>query len=94
MVPVILIIVWFNGMSDRENQAHVNPAVFTFFEKVESDCRAEDINHQSTACVEIFKHQKDCKKISADCNSLTYYELLKGLGFQMPDYFEEGYIPK
>lgn len=94
MVPVLLVIFWLNGMSDRQNQAHVNPEVFTFFEKVEQDCRAEDFNQQSQACIEVFKHKKNCEKISEKCTSLTYYEFLKNLGFALPAYYEEGYTPK
>ena len=31
IVPVALLFFWFNGSAERNDQAHVNPAVFAFF---------------------------------------------------------------
>ncbi len=93
-VPLALLGFWVASLSDRENQSNVNPEVFAYFEKVEKDCNAEDFNHQSKACIEIIKYQQECKKFSVECNSLTFYELLKQQGFALPIYYKEGYSAK
>jgi len=94
IIPIALLGFWIGEWGERENQSNVNPDVFGFFEKVEADCNAEDFNNQSAACIEVAKYQKECKKFSVECNSLTFYELLKQQGFVLPEYYRQGYSPK
>jgi len=94
IVPVVLLFFWLDGSDQRKNQAHTNPAVFVYFQKIEADCNAENFDHQSSLCSEIFKHKKECKQVTRKCNSLTYYNFLKQLGFELPEYYEEGFIPE
>jgi len=94
IIPVILIGVWMSSSSERSNQSNVNPEVFMVFQKIEEACHAENFNNQSAPCIEIEKYKKECKKFSVECNSLTFYELLKQQNYPMPVYYKEGYIPK
>jgi len=93
IVPVALLFFWFSGSDDRGNQAHTNPDVFAFFDEIERDCNAEDFDNQSTECAKIYKHKGECKQVTRKCNSLTYYNFLKSIGFDLPPYYEEGYNP-
>jgi len=93
-VPVVLVIYWFSTSADRENQAHVNPAVFTFFEQVKKDCADENFDQQSDACRKIYLHKKDCKRPTSSCNSRSFYDFLVSLKYNAPPYFEAGYTPK
>jgi len=86
--------IWLSKSADRENQDNVNPEVFTFFKKVEADCAAESFEKQSMQCVEIYKFQKECKRLSSQCNSLSFYQHLENLGFQLPQYYQQGFSPK
>ena len=92
-IPIALIGFWIAGLDERKNQSNVNPEVFTFFEKIEQDCNAEDFNNQSAGCIEIAKYHKECKKFSVECNSRTFYDLLVKQGYQLPTYYREGYTP-
>ena len=93
IVPVALLFFWLNGSDERRNQAHVNPAVFAYFEKIENDCNAEEFDKQSVLCAQIYKHKKECKQVTKKCNSLTFYNYLKSLDLDLPPYYEEGYVP-
>jgi len=93
IVPVALLYFWFAGSAERDAQAHVNPAVFSAFKKIERDCNAEDFDKQSASCSSIYKHKKECTKVTVKCNSLTYYNFLKDRGFNLPPYYKEGYSP-
>lgn len=91
IVPIALLFFWFNGSAERDAQAHVNPAVFTFFDKVERDCNEEGFDNQSVLCTDIYKHKKECTQVTRKCNSLTYYNFLKENGFNLPEYYRKGY---
>jgi len=90
----VILGLWLSKSAERENQNNVNPEVFVFFEKVKSDCKAESFENQSKQCQEIFKFQKECKQLSSQCNSLSYYQHLESLGFQLPQYYQHGFSPK
>lgn len=91
IVPVALLFFWFDGSEERNAQAHVNPAVFISFDKIESDCNAEEFDKQSALCTQIYQHKKECTKVTVRCNSLTYYDFLKDSGFDLPPYYQEGF---
>jgi len=85
---------WLSNSAERENQNNVNPEVFAFFKKVETDCKGESFEKQSKQCLEVFKFQKECKQLSSQCNSLSFYQHLESLGFQLPQYYQQGFSPK
>ena len=91
---VVIFGFWVGKSSDRENQDHVNPEVFVIFKVIDQDCRNESYENQSKRCREMFKYQKECKQLSSQCNSLSFYQRLKSLGFQLPQYYQEGFSPK
>jgi len=93
IIPVALLYFWVSGSDERTNQGHVNPEVFAYFEKVERDCNAESFESQSANCASIYKHKKECKQVTRKCNSLTYYNHLKSIGFNVPEYYEPGFVP-
>lgn len=85
---------WASKGGDRENQNHVNPEVFISFENIERKCSGESFEKQSKECQKVLKYQKECKQLSSNCNSLLFYQRLKSLGYQLPQYYKEGFIPK
>ena len=93
IVPVTLLIFWFSGSDERGDQSHVNEAVFTTFSKIEKDCNAEDFDNQSATCSKIYKHKSECKQVTRKCSSLTYYQFLKDIGYDLPPYYQSGYTP-
>ncbi|HFE38697.1 MAG TPA: hypothetical protein ENK06_09840 [Gammaproteobacteria bacterium] len=92
MVPLVLLVVWVAKSDNRENQNNVNPEVFAAFKKIEQDCQSVSFDAQSQKCLTIAAYQKDCKLISSNCNSQSFYALLKSLNFQLPRYYKDGFI--
>ena len=90
----VLLGFWVMKGGERDNQDNVNPQVFEAFKKIEADCRAEPFETQSKQCVAVFKHQAECKQFSSQCNSQSFYDLLKGLGYELPVYYQASYMPK
>jgi len=94
IIPVIILTVWFSKGSDRENQNNVNPAVFVYFKTVKQECLDVPFNEQTDQCVKIDLYHKDCRLVSSRCSSLSFYQLLKQLKFDVPEYYQEGFIAK
>jgi len=94
LIPAVILLFWLSNSDERENQNNVNPEVFEVFKEIEQNCRAEPFNEQSDKCTQVFKYQQDCKQLSSSCNSKTFYDRLKGLGYTLPNYYKENYSPK
>jgi len=93
VVPVALVFFWLNGSADRTNQDNVNPEVFVAFNKIETDCNAENFDAQSKNCSKIYKFKKECKQVTRKCNSFTYFQFLEELKYELPPYYTKHYIP-
>jgi len=93
IIPVALLFFWFDGSAERDAQGYVNPEVFSAFDKIETDCNAEDFDQQSASCASIYRFKKECTQVTKKCNSLTYYEFLKSSGFTLPVYYQADYKP-
>lgn len=92
IIPAIIVGVWLSNSGERENQNNVNPDVFVFFKQVEADCQQMGFDAQTNQCVQIALYKTDCRLVSAKCNSLSFYQLLKKLGFDVPEYYQAGFI--
>lgn len=94
IIPLIIGVVWISKGSERENQNNVNPAVFTFFKQVVLECQQLGFDAQTDKCHKITEYRTDCRLVSATCNSLSFYVLLKKLGFDVPQYYQTGFEKK
>lgn len=92
IVPIIILGAWLGKSDERENQNNVNPEVFVFFKQIEADCRNLGFDAETNQCTQIWLYKKDCRLVSAKCNSLSFYQLLKKLGFDAPEYYQVGFI--
>ncbi len=86
LIPLVLALGWFISSEKFQNLGDVNPAIFDFFAVVDQQCENETFDTRSANCLEIEKFKANCQRISSDCDSRSYYDLLVKLGYQAPAY--------
>ncbi len=86
VVPLLVALIWFFAAGKSSRDDPVNPAVFKAFNEIEQNCRQQVFDQQSEACRKIDQYKKDCLKISAACDSRTFYDFLSKLGYSLPAY--------
>lgn len=93
VVPLILAILWFFSSEKFLKRDDVNSEIFSYFKEIEQDCKSETFDKRSSNCAAIEKHKTECQKISAACDSKTYYDFLQKLGYKLPSYYLPGSNP-
>lgn len=94
-VLIIAITAWVQGIADeRENNRHINPAIYPAFREIENRCLKESFPHESVRCQTALKLLRDCANSSDSCPAENYYESLAAAGFDLPPFYEPGYKPK
>ena len=77
----------------RENNRHVNPAIFTAFDAIENRCLHEQFPNETVRCQTVLQLMKGCLGPDS-CPASEYYNELVTAGFKLPPFYEPGYVPR
>lgn len=86
VIPLFLALAWFVTGEKFQNQDKVNPEIFEYFKKVDQECTGQNFDKLPKQCAEIHKYKDQCSKLSASCDSKTFYDLLLRLNYPLPSY--------
>lgn len=87
--------MWRSMTNERENNRHVNREAFAAFRTIEAACLDEPIQHTTVRCERVHEAMQSCfRDPSAPCGADEYYGDLKKAGFDLPPFYEAGYIPQ
>ena len=77
--------------NERENNSHINQAIYPAFRAIESECMAE--SDRTVRCQRVLDLMEYCWGPDP-CSAQEYYDELLMEGFQLPSFYEPGYQPK
>lgn len=91
---VALAAIWLLSSDERENNEHINQAIFPAFRSIENSCLAERFPRQTVRCSSALELMLRCGRQQDGCTAREYYEQLHRAGFDLPPFYEPGYVPR
>lgn len=87
---------WLWSTGDRENNRHINKAIYPAFRSIENHCLTQTFPHETVRCQKALALMNRCTNIEYDnlCSANEYYDTLFDAGFDLPSFYESGYKPK
>lgn len=86
--------LWKTVADQRENNRHLNPAIFQAFRAIESACLRETYPHETVRCVRALEYLQACGSAEFGCTASEMYDKYADAGFDLPPYYEPGYTPR
>jgi hypothetical protein len=91
---VLLTTLVDHVLRERENNRHVNSAIFSAFDAIENRCLQEQFPHETVRCQTALQLMKRCFGPDSCPVAIEYYDELVAAGFKLPPFYESGYVPK
>ena len=97
LIGIVLVgwlVFWWWTEDERENNRHINKAIYPAFRTVEAQCLSERFPHETVRCKGVLKLLEQCTGTDSSCSASEYYSRLMELGFDLPPFYEPGHKPK
>jgi len=93
-IAVLWAGFWLFTAGERENNRHINKAIFPAFRSIEKSCLSEQFPNETVRCQGALALLKRCTSQDNRCAADEYYDKLSSFGFELPPFYEPGYKPR